>query len=116
MTIQNQMQNTAEVQKAEFLNKVWSDDAYRAQLQDDPKAALAEFGTQIPNDVEIKFVMDTDKVKYLHIPYVATEGEISDSDLLNAVGGTTPLCYVAAVSIAGAVSAGISAGITAATK
>lgn len=116
MTNQSQMQVPADVQKAEFLKKVWSDDAYRAQLQDDPKAALAEFGAQISDDVEIEFVMDTDKVKYLHIPYAPAYGEISDSDLLNAVGGSTPLCYAAAVSIAGAVSAGISAGITAATK
>ncbi|WP_372571986.1 nitrile hydratase subunit alpha [Ruegeria jejuensis] len=116
MTIKRKMQVPAEVQKAEFLNKVWSDDAYRAQLQNDPKAALAEFGAQISDDVEIEFVMDTENVKYLHIPYAPAYGEISDSDLLNAVGGSTPLCYSAAVSIAAAVTAGISAGISAATK
>lgn len=116
MTDRTETQRTPQVAKEEFLNKVWSDDAYRAQLQDNPKAALAEFGTQISDDVEIKFVMDTDKVKYLHIPNAPVEGEISDTDLIGAVGGTTPICYVSVGTVIATITAGASAGITALTK
>jgi hypothetical protein len=78
--------------QVEFLNKVWTDEAFRARLESDPKAVLKEMGGQVPDDLEIKVVRDTDRVKYLHIPSPPSEGEISDADLEKAQGGTTPLC------------------------
>ena len=89
----------------DFLNKVWSDPAYRAKLEDDPKAALAEMGGEIPDGLEIKVVSDTDRVKYLHIPSAPPEGEIFDEDLMGAVHGgslpisPTPLLTVVGVSV-----------------
>ncbi|MEX0347909.1 MAG: nitrile hydratase subunit alpha [Paracoccaceae bacterium] len=80
--------------KTEFLDKVWSDDAYRARLQEDPKSALIELGSHIPEGVDIECVMDTDTVKYLHIPAAPSAREISDRDLMDAQGGTTPVCIL----------------------
>ncbi|MDP5215729.1 nitrile hydratase subunit alpha [Ruegeria sp. 2205SS24-7] len=88
-----------EIQKARFLDKVWSDDAYRARLQADPRAALTEIGGTVPDNVNVRCVMDTDKVKYLHIPEAPPEGEISDEDLVQAQGGTTILCGVTAITV-----------------
>ena len=65
----------------EFLNKVWTDEAFRARLESDPKAVLKEMGGQVPDNVQIKVVRDSDRVKYLHIPSPPPEGEISDADL-----------------------------------
>ncbi|MDP5218257.1 NHLP leader peptide family RiPP precursor [Ruegeria sp. 2205SS24-7] len=78
--------------KSDLLNRVWTDKAYRARLHDNPHAALAEVGVQVPNSIQIKLVMDCDRVRYLHIPTPPQQGEISDRDLLDAQGGTTPIC------------------------
>ncbi|MEX0347907.1 MAG: nitrile hydratase subunit alpha [Paracoccaceae bacterium] len=94
--MRNSTQNTG---KAAFLDRVWNDDAYRARLQEDPKAALTELGGDVPDGLDIRCVMDTDKVKYLHIPEAPPEGEISDEDLLQAQGGTTIICGVTAITV-----------------
>ena len=83
--------------QVEFLNKVWTDEAFRARLESDPKAVLKEMGGQVPDDVQIKVVRDTDRVKYLHIPSPPPEGEISDADLEKAQGGTTVVCLASIV-------------------
>ena len=85
--------------QVEFLNKVWTDAAFRARLESNPKAVLKEMGGQVPDDLEIKVVRDTDRVKYLHIPSPPPEGEISDADLEQAQGGTTPACISVATLV-----------------
>ena len=88
----------------EFLNKVWTDAAFRARLESDPKAVLKEMGGQVPDDIQIKVVHDSDRVKYLHIPSPPPEGEVSDADLEKAQGGkTTPVCISFAVTVVSAV-------------
>ena len=76
----------------ELLNRVWTDDAFAARLQSDPKAVFAEMGGQVPDDVEIRVVRDTENVKHLYIPAAPSEGEIADADLLGAQGGSTFAC------------------------
>ena len=95
--------------QVEFLNKVWTDAAFRARLESNPKAVLKEMGGQVPDDLEIKVVRDTDRVKYLHIPSPPPEGEISDADLEQAQGGTTPACISVATLVITAASITISA-------
>ncbi len=76
----------------ELLNKVWTDDAFADRLQSDPKAVFAEMGSQVGDDVEIRVVRDTEKVKHLHIPAAPREGEVTDGDLVGAQGGTSVFC------------------------
>ncbi|MEX0351112.1 MAG: hypothetical protein AB3N15_16940 [Paracoccaceae bacterium] len=38
-------------------------------------------------------------MKYLHIPAAPTEREISEKDLLQVQGGTTPVCVGASVVV-----------------
>ncbi|WP_372571081.1 NHLP leader peptide family RiPP precursor [Ruegeria jejuensis] len=92
-------QSAAEAQKAAFFERVWTDDAFAQALEDNPKAALAELGGTLPEDVEIRVVHDADKVKYLHIPAAPPEGEVSDADLLDAQGGTSLVCVSISVSV-----------------
>ena len=88
----------------ELLNRVWTDDAFAARLEDDPKAVFAEMGGQIPDEVEIRVVRDTENVKHLYIPAAPSEGEITDTDLLGAQGGSTPACVIVGLaSFAGSV-------------
>ena len=80
------------------MNRVWTDDDLSAPLESDPKAVLAEMGAELPDEVEVRFVSDSDKVKYVHIPTPPPEGEVSDEDLVNSQGGTTLLCASIVVS------------------
>ena len=98
--------------QVDFLNKVWTDEAFRARLDRDPKAALEELGGQIPDNIEIKVVHDTDTVKYLHIPAPPTEGEITDADLQAAQGGTTAICVTVATVVTVMVTGTVSLGAT----
>lgn len=99
--------NISEKYKAGFLDKVWSDDAYRARLQKNPKAALTEIGGHVPDDVNIRCVMDTGKVKYLHIPAAPAEGEVFERDLMDVQGGTTVSCLSAFTAIIGTLGVGV---------
>ncbi len=111
------MPGAAHAAQADFLNRVWTDDAFADRLQSDPKAVFAEMGSQVGDDVEIRVVRDTEKVKHLHIPAAPWEGEITDGDLVGAQGGTSgPLCYVTVVTVLATIGAGASAGISVLTK
>lgn len=102
----------APMPRGEILNKAWADTAFMAQLETDPRAALIAAGHDIPEDVEVKIVRDTDKKRFLHVPAAPQEGEISDSDLLNAQGGTTFVCVATAGLVTmGTVSAAGSASL-----
>ena len=79
----------AEAAKTELFNRAWTDDAFAARLESDPKAVLAELGGQVGDDVEVRVVRDTEKVKYVHIPAAPFEGEVSDKDLVQIQGGLT---------------------------
>ncbi|MDP5216898.1 NHLP leader peptide family RiPP precursor [Ruegeria sp. 2205SS24-7] len=104
--------NSAEAQKAAFFEKIWNDDAFARALEANPRAALAEFGNNLPENVDIRVVRDTEKVKYLHIPAVPVDMELSDADLISAQGGTTPLCGVILGSIISVASVSVSATFT----
>ncbi|MDP5218563.1 hypothetical protein Q5Y75_15145 [Ruegeria sp. 2205SS24-7] len=91
--------------------RAWNDPAFRTLLDTNPKAALAELGGDIPDGVNIKCVMDTEKVKYLHITAAPAEGEISELDMMAAQGGTTPGC-IATVTVVSIVSLTVSGAIS----
>ena len=102
--------------RVELLNKVWTDDAFADRLQSEPKAVFAEMGGQIPDDVEIRVVRDTENVKHVYIPAAPSEGEIADTDLLGAQGGTSFVCFSAittvTVTMVSAASVAVSAAVT----
>ena len=101
--------------QADFLHRVWTDDAFAARLEGDPKAVFAEMGRRIDDEVEIRVVRDTDKVKHLHIPAAPSEGEISDGDLAGAQGGLTShqlTVVTTSATLSARVSTTISAAVT----
>ena len=98
------MHGAVQAAQADFLHKVWTDDAFAARLEDDPKAVFAEMGSQIDDDVEIRVVRDTENVKHVCIPAAPSEGEISDGDLAGAQGGAT-LPYLTVVTTSATMSA-----------
>ncbi|WP_372573260.1 hypothetical protein [Ruegeria jejuensis] len=93
--------------------------AFLALLEDDPKAALVDYIGAVPEGVEIKVVRDTDRVKYLQIPAAPVQDEITDLDLLEAQGGSTPVCISMAslvISATVTISVGASVSISIATE
>ena len=72
---------------SDILNKAWTDDAFMHRLESDPRAALTETGHEVPEDVEVRLVRDSDNVRYLHVPTAPYEDDLSDADLMVANGG-----------------------------
>jgi len=64
--------------------------AYRARVVHEPRAVLAEFGTQLPDDVEVRVHDSTADMRYLVIPRRpdGTEG-MSEEELRDLVGRDT---------------------------
>ncbi|MFC4056749.1 hypothetical protein ACFOWE_00435 [Planomonospora corallina] len=109
-------------ERAEFINAytrtlvtAWSDEAYAARLDSDPRAALAESGLTLPEDAEIVIVrqipegheegnidvqvglweigLATGRYEF-HIPEtpVVDAAELSEGDLSDVAAGCTYCC------------------------
>ena len=69
----------------------WSDDDYKANLLDDPRAVLAEAGLNVPDDVEI--TVTEEKSGHMHLvlpPKPENEGMLDEAALEAVSGG---VCY-----------------------
>ena len=89
--------------QTDLLNRVWSDDAFKARLIASPAEVLAELGFPVPEGrIEvIEGAAPAEPVPgtaYVVLPNAPAEGEVSDDDLAQASGGT-----LIAVSFAAAV-------------
>ena len=60
--------------------EVWADDDLRQRLISDPAGVLQEYGIEVPADMELRLVEDTDEVRHLVIP-ASPADELSDDDL-----------------------------------
>jgi hypothetical protein len=77
---------------------------YREALISDPKAIVEkQLNTSLGN-VKVKAVVETADTSYVVIPYLASEGELSDADLEKVAGGKqdiTAECTVIGLAAAG---------------
>ena len=94
--------------KAELVSKAWTDDAFRAELMSNPKQVLTDFGAAIPPGVDVEVVEDEASTWHFVLPAAPEEGEISDSDLVGANGGTTPTCISKSLILSGMIISMIS--------
>ncbi len=60
---------------------------YREALISDPKSVLERQLNQDLGKLQVKAVVETPDTIYVVVPYVAKEGELSDSDLEKVAGG-----------------------------
>ena len=72
---------------AKVIAQAWSDEAFKQRLKDDPHAALAEHGIDVPPGQRITVVENTADAVHLVLP-AAPDGEISEEELANVSGGT----------------------------
>ena len=77
---------------------------YREALISDPKAIVEkQLNTSLGN-VKVKAVVETAETTYVVVPYLASEGELSDADLEKVAGGKqdiTAECTVIGLAAAG---------------
>ena len=66
----------------------WKDEALKARFMSDPKAVLAEYGMDVPANMNVNVVENSDNTVHITIPQApAGAGELSDEELAGAAGG-----------------------------
>lgn len=74
--------------EAEIIARAWTDDSFRARLETDPSAALAEAGFPDPNGRVVKVTPEAPGSLVLVIPPApAASSEVSDAELDSVAGG-----------------------------
>jgi nitrile hydratase len=59
---------------------------YRARVVREPRVVLAEFGTRLPDDIEVRVVDSTADMRYLVLPQrPAGTGRMSEDELVNLI-------------------------------
>ena len=74
---------------AQVFAACWKDEALKARFLADPKAVLAEHGIDVPADVDVRVVENSENRVHITLPASPLgDGELSNEDLSNAAGGT----------------------------
>ena len=75
-------------QLAALFAACWKDEALKARFMTDPKAVLAEYGIDVPANINVNVVENSDNTVHITMPQAPTgAGELLDEDLSNAGGG-----------------------------
>ena len=74
---------------AELFAACWKDEALKARFMSDPKAVLAERGIDVPDNIDVNVVENSDNTVHITMPKAPPRAtELSDVELANAAGGT----------------------------
>ena len=75
-------------QLTELFAACWKDEALKARFMADPKAVLAEYDMDVPDDMDVKVVENADNTVHITMP-AAPDGhqDLSDEELSDAAGG-----------------------------
>ena len=67
----------------------WKDEALKARFMSDPKAVLAEYGVDVPANMNVNVVENSDNTVHITIPALpAGAGTLTDEEMAMAAGGT----------------------------
>ena len=95
----------AEMERS-IVQRSLEDDSFRQRLLGDPKATVEqELATQLPEDVEVSVVEESQQTIYLVLPFASALGEgeeISDRELEAVAGGSDETPQGAGFSCSGA--------------
>jgi hypothetical protein len=88
--VMSERSESVSIAEAQLTAKAWKDPAFKRALLSDPKGVLQqEFGVQIPDDVTVKVVEETQQTVYFVLPAVPDDtsvDQLSDFEL-EAVAG-----------------------------
>src|SRR5438874_10460204 len=65
--------------------KAWSDESLKERLIADPASVLQEHGIEVPYDIELRVVEDSDQVCHLVLP-ASPADDLADEELTGSVG------------------------------
>ncbi len=72
----------------------WKDEALKARFLSDPKAVLAEHGIDVPANIKVNVVENTDNTVHITMPQApAGVGELSDEELAGVAGGRATCAF-----------------------
>ena len=75
---------------AELFAACWKDEALKARFMSDPKAVLAEYGLDVPANINVNVVENSDNTVHITMPAAPTgAANLSDEELAGAAGGLT---------------------------
>ena len=75
-------------QLAALFAACWKDEALKARFMADPKAVMAEHGIDVPANMNVNVVENSDNAVHITMPQApAGDGELSDEELADAAGG-----------------------------
>ena len=86
----DQTQSTRRDLEIKLITRAWKDETFARELRSNPKAVFQrEVGSELPGDVEVKVVEETEKTIYLVLPEKpqAAQGELSEEQIAAAAGG-----------------------------
>ena len=73
---------------AELFAACWKDEALKARFMSDPKAVLAEHGIDVPDNIDVNVVENSDNTVHITMPKTPGEaGDLSDEEMQAAAGG-----------------------------
>ena len=83
---------------AKLFAACWKDEALKARFMSDPKAVLTEHGIDVPDNIDVNVVENSDNTVHITMPK-APGGhlELSDEELASAAGGNAASCASAQV-------------------
>ena len=73
---------------AQLFAACWKDEALKARFMSDPKAVLAEHGFDVPDNIDVNVVENSDNTVHVTMPKTPSEAnQLSDEELSAAAGG-----------------------------
>ena len=78
---------------AELFAACWKDEALKARFMSDPKAVLAERGIDVPDNIDVNVVENSDNTVHITMPKAPGASELSDEELAGAAGGFLPILH-----------------------
>jgi len=80
---------------AKAMARAWTDSDYKAKLLNDPHAALAEIGVEVPSGMTVKVLEDTAEIEHLVLPVAPDNArEVSSDDLQKIAAGVGPTAHL----------------------
>ncbi|SFH11982.1 NHLP leader peptide domain-containing protein [Desulfotomaculum arcticum] len=79
----------------QIINKAGADEEFKKELMSDPHKAIAQFGVEIPKEIDIKVVEETPKLAYLVLPM--NQEVLADGALDMVAGGCS--CTMGQIAI-----------------